>query len=49
MTGPAAAVTPPPVDPADNLISNGDFSKGTTDWLTCGGEFSVEVQGTNNG
>ena len=53
VTGPAAAATPPPVappavDPADNLISNGDFSNGITDWLTCGGDFSVEAQGTNN-
>ena len=50
-TTPVPPVTPPPVvtvDPLDNLLTNGDFSNGATDWLTCGGASSVEAQGTNN-
>ena len=42
---PAPVVT---VDPTDNLLTNGDFANGATDWLTCGGASSVDAQGTNN-
>ena len=42
---PAAAI---PVDPADNLLANGDFTNGAANWLTCGGDFDIEAQGANN-
>ena len=43
---PAPAVT---IDPADNLLTNGDFASGDTDWVTCGsGPFGVEAEGANS-
>ena len=55
VTAVTGGVTPPPppppvvtVDPADNLLTNGDFANGATDWLTCGGVSGVDAQGTNN-
>ena len=42
---PAAAI---PVDPAENLLANGDFTNGAANWLTCGGDFDIEAQGANN-
>ncbi len=44
-------VTPEPVvvvDPADNLLSNGDFSNGGTEWLSCGGSTEIEALGPDN-
>lgn len=37
-----------PVDSADNLLSNGDFSNGGTDWLSCGGTTEIDSVGSDN-
>lgn len=37
-----------PVDPSDNLLSNGDFTNGGTDWLSCGGSTEIDTVGTGN-
>ncbi len=45
-TLPVAPEAPAPVDPADNLLLDGDFTEGyaaaTPGWLSCGGETSTD-------
>lgn len=37
-----------PVNDADNLIKNGDFTNDNTDWLSCGGTQSIVATDQNN-
>ena len=37
-----------PVSAADNLLSNGDFTNGDSDWFSCGGSHSISNAGANN-
>ncbi len=37
-----------PVDSPDNLLTNGDFANGGTEWLSCGGTTEIDAVGTDN-